>query len=76
MVPPEQQPPGHVVLSHEQVPLVVSHRPFEQAAHVAPPVPHCAAVSEAYGTHVVPLQQPPGHEVESHTHVPVVVLHS
>jgi hypothetical protein len=71
-----QQPFGHVLTSHEHVPLVESHTPFEQGPHAAPPLPHVVAVSEAYGTHVLPLQQPPGHEVELQTHVPFVVLHA
>jgi hypothetical protein len=46
-VPPLQQPFGHVLESHEQVPLVVSHSPFEQDVHAAPPLPHFEADSEA-----------------------------
>jgi hypothetical protein len=42
-VPPLQQPFGHVVELHEQVPLVVSQRLFAQAEQAAPPVPHSAA---------------------------------
>ena len=70
LVPPLQQPLGQVVASHEQVPVVASHRLFEQLVHEAPPVPHCAPVSEAYGTHVLPLQQPLGHDVELHSQTP------
>ena len=40
-----QQPLGHVVASHEHVPLEVSHSPFAHAAQAAPPVPHCDADS-------------------------------
>jgi hypothetical protein len=45
--PPLQQPPAHVLASHEQLPLLVSHTPFEQAEHAAPPVPHALAVCDA-----------------------------
>jgi hypothetical protein len=45
-VPPTQQPFGQVLASHEQMPLVVSQRPLGQAAHAAPPLPHCDADSE------------------------------
>jgi hypothetical protein len=45
--PPLQQPSGQVFASQEQVPLVLSQRPLPQPAHVAPPVPHCEAVSDA-----------------------------
>ncbi len=74
-MPPLQQPLGQVVESHEQVPLVVSHRPFVHDEHAAPPVPHIEADCEVYATHVEPLQQPFGHEVALQTHWPVVVLH-
>ena len=47
VVPPLQQPPGHVFASHEQVPFVVSHRPAAQLVHAAPPLPHCEVDSEA-----------------------------
>jgi len=47
LAPPLQQPLGHVVVSHEQLPFVVSHRPLAQLAHAAPAVPHWAADSEA-----------------------------
>ncbi len=43
-VPPLQHPPGQVLASQEQVPLVVSQSPFEHVVQVAPPVPHCDAV--------------------------------
>ena len=76
VMPPLQHPLGHVLESHEQVPTVLSHRLLEHVAHAAPPVPHCEADCDAWGTHVVPLQQPPEHEVASHTHAPVVLLHS
>ncbi len=75
VVPPLQQPFGHVLASHEQVPLVVSHSPLVHDTHAAPPVPHIVADSEVYATHVLPLQQPFGHEVALHTHCPLVVLH-
>jgi hypothetical protein len=39
LAPPLQQPAGQVTASHEQVPLVVSHSPFAQLLHAAPPVP-------------------------------------
>ncbi len=76
VMPPLQQPVGHVLESHEQVPLVLSHRLFEHVPHELPPVPHCEGDCDAYATHVVPLQQPPEHEVASQTHWPVVLLHS
>jgi hypothetical protein len=41
--PPLQQPLGHVVASHAQVPLPVSHTPFAQTLHAAPLAPHCEA---------------------------------
>jgi hypothetical protein len=40
VAPPLQQPFGQVLASHEQVPLVVSHRPLAHAAQATPPVPH------------------------------------
>jgi hypothetical protein len=76
VVPPLQQPPEHVLASHEQTPTVASHRPFAQAPHDAPPLPHCNEVCEAYGTHWLPLQQPLEHDVASQTHWPVVLSHS
>ena len=76
LVPPTQQPLGHVVASHEQTPAVLSQRPFAQDAHATPPIPHWEEDCEAEGTHVLPLQQPPAHEVASQTHCPVVLLHS
>jgi hypothetical protein len=42
-----QQPSGHVVASHVQLPLVVSQTPLPHAPHAAPPVPHCAPDCEA-----------------------------
>ncbi len=75
VAPPLQQPLGHVVASHEQVPLVVSHRPLPHEVQAAPPAPHCDVDSEEYATHVAPLQQPLGQELALHTHAPVVVLH-
>ncbi len=75
LIPPLQQPLGHVLASHEQVPLVRSQRPFVQDTHAAPPVPQLVADSDAYGSHVEPLQQPAGHDVDVQTHCPVVVLH-
>jgi hypothetical protein len=74
-----QQPVGHVVASHVQVPLVVSHSPLEHDEHVAPAVPHELPDCDAQGSHVPvgpPLQQPFGQEVASQTHVPLAVLHS
>ena len=74
-----QQPPGHVFASHEQVPLVVSHRLFAHGPHVAPAVPHEAPVCEPHGWQVPigpPLQQPLGHDVASQMHVPFALLHS
>ncbi len=75
-VPPLQQPPGQVFESHEQVPLVLSQRPFVQLPQAAPPTPHCVLDCEAYGTQVLPLQQPFGHEVASHTHPEELLEHS
>jgi hypothetical protein len=58
-------------------PVVVLHCcPDPHDEHAAPPAPHDAFVSEAYGTQLLPLQQPFGHEVASQTHCPLVVLHS
>jgi hypothetical protein len=39
-VPPLQHPFGHVFESQLQIPSVVSQRPLEQTAHLAPPLPH------------------------------------
>src|SRR6202041_1730833 len=74
--PPLQQPFGQVTASQEQTPVVVSHRPFAQDPHAAPPFPHCEDDSDEKGTHVKPLQQPFAHEVASQTHWPVALLHS
>jgi hypothetical protein len=63
------------VVSHEQLPLVVSHTPFEHEAQDAPPVPHWELDSDEYATHVLPLQHPFGHELALQTHSPVDVLH-
>lgn len=46
-----QQPVGHVLASHTQVPLVVlpllvSQRPFAQGAQVAPEAPHWVGDSD------------------------------
>jgi hypothetical protein len=76
LVPPLQHPPGQVLTSHVQVPAVVSHTPFPHGEHAAPPVPHWAGVSDAYGTQVLPLQQPFGQEVTLQTHSPLPVSHS
>jgi len=46
LVPPLQQPFGHVVESHEHIPELVSHSPFAQDAHAAPPAPHWDADSD------------------------------
>jgi hypothetical protein len=73
VVPPTQQPFGHVVPSQEHAPALVSHRPFAQDVHEAPPFPHSEGDSDAYGTHTAPLQQPFAHEVELHVHRPVAV---
>jgi hypothetical protein len=40
LIPPLQQPSGQELASHEQVPLLLSQRPFGQGPHAAPPVPH------------------------------------
>ena len=47
LVPPLQQPLGHVFALHEQSPFVVSHRLFAQAAHAAPPAPQIEEDCEA-----------------------------
>jgi hypothetical protein len=47
LVPPLQQPFGHVRASHAQRPLVVSHRLLAQATQAAPPVPQALLDSEA-----------------------------
>ena len=70
LVPPLQQPLGHVFASHVQVPFVVSQSVLPHEVHAAPPVPHCVPFSLAYGTHTLPLQQPFGHEFASHLHAP------
>jgi hypothetical protein len=76
-VPPAvQQPFGQVAALHAHVPVAVLQRPFGQAAHDAPPVPHWLAVCDAATTHVLPLQQPPGHEFASHWHAPALLVHS
>jgi hypothetical protein len=74
-----QQPPGHVVASQVQVPLVVSHRPFEHGEQVAPAVPQDVPDCEPHGSHVPvgpPLQQPLGHEVASQMQLPLVLSQS
>jgi hypothetical protein len=76
LVPPLQQPLGHVLASHAHTPVVRSHRLFAQEAHAAPPLPHCEPDCEVNVTHALPLQHPFAHDVASHTHAPVVVLHS
>jgi len=56
-----QQPPGHVLASHVQLPLVVSHSPLVQGEHVAPAVPHEPLPCAPQSSHVPvtpPLQQP------------------
>jgi hypothetical protein len=40
VLPPAQHPLGHVLLSHEHVPLLVSQRPFEQVPQAEPLAPH------------------------------------
>jgi hypothetical protein len=68
-VPPTQQPPAQVLLSHEHVPLLVSHKPLPQVPQACPAVPHWPGVCCAYGTHVLPLQQP-AHVAGSQVHPP------
>jgi hypothetical protein len=46
LVPPLQQPLGQVVASQEQTPVALSHRPFAQGPHAAPPFPHCVGDSD------------------------------
>jgi hypothetical protein len=75
-VPPAQQPFGHVFVSHEQSPSVVSQSPLVHAAQAAPPAPHSAADWAEAMTQVAPLQQPKGHEVASQTQRPAPVSHS
>jgi hypothetical protein len=56
-----------------QRPLLVSQRWLaEQAAHVAPAMPHWLFDWLPYATHVVPLQQPFGHDVALQTHAPAL----
>jgi hypothetical protein len=76
VVPPLQQPSGHVPLLHAQAPVVMSQRPFAHDEHAAPPAPHWAFVSLAYGMHTPAAQHPAGHEVPSQTHAPVAVSQS
>ena len=47
LVPPLQQPVGHVLASHEQVPFVLSQTLFAHALQAAPPAPHSAPLCEA-----------------------------
>ena len=47
LVPPLQQPFGHVPALHAQIPLVVSQRPLLHEPHAAPPLPHPDADCEA-----------------------------
>jgi hypothetical protein len=63
-----QQPLGHVVASHEQVPFVVSQRLLVQGAHAAPAVPHDVGDWDAQASHVPLLQQPWGQDTLLHTH--------
>ena len=72
--PDEQQPLGQVSASQEQLPLVVSHSPFEHDVHAAPPFPHWLGDCAEKATQALPLQQPLGHDVASQTHCPF--LHS
>ena len=77
LVPPLQQPVGHVLASQEQVPLVVSQTPFEHIEHVAPPLPHPALVCDEYDTHLLlASQQPPGHDTVLQMQCPVILSHS
>jgi hypothetical protein len=73
---PVQQPLGHVLESHAQVPFVLSHRPLPHALQSVPEAPHCELDSFAYAMQApltVAVQQPPEHDAESHTHWPVVL---
>jgi hypothetical protein len=47
VVPPLQQPFGHVVPLHAQRPSVVSHKLFAQGAHTEPPAPQSEEDCEA-----------------------------
>jgi hypothetical protein len=40
LAPPLQHPFGHVFESQAQAPMLMSHKPFAQVAHAAPPAPH------------------------------------
>ena len=75
--PAPQQPPGHELASHAHAPVVVLQAwPDGHAAQLAPPLPHEALDSAAYGSHTPPdVQQPSGQEAGLHAHCPVVVLH-
>ncbi len=64
VVPPTQQPLGHVLLSHAQVPSVVSQSPLAQAAHVAPPLPQ--AVADVPTWHLPAAVQHPLHVAALH----------
>jgi hypothetical protein len=68
LVPPLQQPFGHVIASHVHLPVVVSQTLFGHAAHATPPVPHADADCDEYATQVLPLQQPLGHVTALQTH--------
>ena len=66
-----QQPFGHDVASHTQVPLVASHAsPDPQAAHAAPFLPQAAAVAVTHCP--AELQQPLLHEPPPHEHDPLL----
>jgi hypothetical protein len=54
----------HAPATHAVPATLPAHGP-----HIAPPDPHCVALSDVSPTHVVPLQQP-AHIVPLHAHAP------
>ncbi len=70
-MPPTQQPFGHVLLSHAQMPFTVSHETPVHATQAWPPLPQRLLVSPPpfpSCSHVLPLQHPAQLLVVSHTH--------
>jgi hypothetical protein len=66
---------GHVVASHVQAPLVLSHMPFAHVPHAFPPAPHSEGDCPEYGMHAPAAQQPLGQEAGPHPHEPDDVSH-
>ena len=66
-----QQPCGHELASHTQLPVVLHSCPVGQALHATPPVPHDVADSPESGSHT-PLLQQPAHAPPPHVHMPAL----